>query len=812
MDSLITHLKKFFRLLLSKKYRRECHYSNLLQHSLYFDAKWYLSEYPDIARAGIKAEEHYIRSGYREGRLPGPLFDEEFYLSQIPTPIKREIPPVIHYELHGRHNGIEPERKLNANIWWKNLKEPSVPEKEEQIIDRLSSKGVTIVIPIFNGAQFVKKCLDSVCQLKGAFEVIIIDDCSDEIEISDLLRGYSNFNNVSVLRNSENLGFTKTVNRGVKEASGNDIIILNSDTIVPKTLIINLKYAAYSDERIGTVTPLSNSAGPFSIPTEYVSANPNKLTRLLSQGIQLEPIDVPTGHGFCMYIKSSVFVSAGYFDEEAFSRGYGEENDLCFKARLIGWRNVVDPCTFVYHEGAKSFKKEKLSLVETGITKLNERYEGYNAHIQNGFSSKSYLFMKKRVSTLIDNFESLESQSRPRILYIIATEDGGTAKTNNDLMKSIQDRYETFLLKSNSRRVSLYVVTGKEEVHLQTFYLNSPITPFPHNSCEYDNLLLHILHLWSIELVHIRQIAWHSLSIVKKALQLGIPTIYSIHDFYPICPSVKLLDNHDNYCGGVCTEGLGTCNIELWPKEHFTNLKHYEIKKWRQMFNAMLTHVHSIITTSEFAKYVTIKNLPVALDKPFHVIPHGRDFTNFASSSQRPREGENIRLLMLGTIVRSKGSNFILPILEKFPNFEIHLLGKLEGCDITHPRYYEYGNYKRDELSLEIAKIKPSWGLLLSIWPETWCHTLTEMWASGIPVVAFDNGAVKERICANKCGVLVKSSDLDDLFKVLGEVTKVTFWQEYADNVMQWQNHEGAKQNLKEMSYQYTEVYDQIMR
>ena len=157
MDSLITHLKKFFRLLLSKRYRRECHYSNLLQHSLYFDAKWYLSEYPDIARAGVKAEEHYIRSGYREGRLPGPLFDEEFYLSQIPTPIKREIPPVIHYELHGRHYGIEPERKLNANIWWKSLKEPSVPEKEEQIIDRLSSKGVTIVIPIFNGAQLIQK-------------------------------------------------------------------------------------------------------------------------------------------------------------------------------------------------------------------------------------------------------------------------------------------------------------------------------------------------------------------------------------------------------------------------------------------------------------------------------------------------------------------------------------------------------------------------------------------------------------------------------------------------------------------------------
>ena len=150
----------------------------------------------------------------------------------------------------------------------------------------------------------------------------------------------------------------------------------------------------------------------------------------------------------------------------------------------------------------------------------------------------------------------------------------------------------------------------------------------------------------------------------------------------------------------------------------------------------MLTYVHSIVTTSEFAKNVTRENLPSTLTKPFHVIPHGRDFPSFAVSAVKPIQGKKVKLLMLGTIVRSKGSDFILPILEKFPNFEIHLLGKLAGIEIKHPRFYEYGAYKRDEISLKIEKIKPSWGLLLSIWPETWCHTLTEMWAIGLPVVA----------------------------------------------------------------------------
>lgn len=815
VDSLITRLKKRFRILFSKEYRREQHYSKLLQKSEYFDATWYLSEYPDISDAQVVAEEHYIKNGYVEGRLPGPKFDEELYLDQIPHTVRPDLPPIIHYELYGRYQGITPEKKLAPKIWWRNIKTSNFTLARKQIAHDLTSKPVTIIIPIFNGAHFVKKCLDSVLHLKGDFKVIAVDDSSEEVEMTDILRGYANRSNVKILKNPENQGFTKTVNKGIQEAGYSDIIILNSDTLVPKTLIVNLKYAAYCDERTGTVTPLSNSAGPFSIHFEETGAirysNSDDITRLLSQGIASEAVEVPTGHGFCMYIKSAVFESTGFLDEEAFPRGYGEENDFCFKARLAGWKNIVDSRTYVFHEGAKSFKAQKQSLLKTGLAKLNERYDDYDIQIQKGFSSQAFQFMKKRVSFLTDNLERLHSRCKPRILFVIATEQGGTAKTNKDLMGAIQDKYETFLLKSNSRRVSLYLFNGGEELHLQTCYLNSAITPVTHISSEYDNLLLDLLHLWSIELIHVRQIAWHSLGLVKVAQKLGIPTVYSIHDFYPVCPSVKLLDNSNNYCGGTCTPGLGMCNIELWSEKYFTNLKHNEIKSWRSMFSEMLIGVNSLITTSDFAKQVTTQNLPITLDKPFHIIPHGRDFTSFACASKRPSEEKNIRLLMLGTIVKSKGSDFILPILEEFSNVEVHLLGELLDTNISHPRLYYHGTYKRDELHLAIEKINPSWGLLLSIWPETWCHTLTEMWANGIPVIAFNNGAVEERIVVSKCGVLVKNSDLKDLFKTLYNVLNPEVWHVYVGNVIQWQHGTGKIQNVKEMSFQYTKIYNDIL-
>lgn len=815
MKLLIRKIKSDLLDVLIPTRRKNQQLAQIVSRSQFFDETWYLHEYPDVASSGVSPALHYVLNGYSEGRLPGPLFDEEYYISQLPKFSETKLPPIVHYEQYGRPQGLKPVRELDAKFWWKNLFETSSYVESGRFPPFSVPHRVTIIIPVFNGVRFVKTCLDSVLAVKGIFEVIVIDDCSEDVDMNKLLNSYDNHKHVTVLKNSINQGFTKTINRGIEEANGSDVIILNSDTIVPMTLIRNLKQLAYSDEAIGTVTPLSNFAGPFSIPIEHDSSlqypSPNDVTRLLSQGVFLNTLEVPTGHGFCMYIKSKVFNSTGLFDDQAFPRGYGEENDLCFKARTKGWKNVVDSRTYVFHDGAQSFKQEKVSLLDKGLVTLNERYSGYNSEIENGFSTKSFLYMKRRVSLLVNKLDNLLPICKPRILFVIATEDGGTAKTNKDLMGAVQQKYETFLLKSSSRIISLYFFTGKDELHLKTYCLNKPITPQNHSSGEYDNILMSLLHLWSIDIIHVRQIAWHSAGLVKSAREIGIPTVYSIHDFYPICPSVKLLDNNNNYCGGTCTPGHGTCNIELWPEDHFINLKHNDIKYWRQIFNSMLENVHTIVTTCEFAKQVTTKNLPSTSMKPFHVIPHGRDFDCFRSYSEKPKEDTNLKLLMLGTIVKSKGSDFILPILEAFLNIEIHLLGKLPDKGITHPRLYCHGPYDREEVSSKISEIRPSWGLLLSIWPETWCHTLTEMWANGIPVVAFNNGAVMERMSENDCGLLVENSDYSALFSTLRKTFSDEVWQRYTDEVTKWQNSTGIHQSVKAMSYDYMEVYNNIV-
>src|SRR3546814_18388591 len=71
---------------------------------------------------------------------------------------------------------------------------------------------------------------------------------------------------VRVVRNAENLGYTRTINLGCGIAASEDVVLLNSDTVVGPHWLRNLKTSAYAGERTGTVTAVSENAGAFSVP------------------------------------------------------------------------------------------------------------------------------------------------------------------------------------------------------------------------------------------------------------------------------------------------------------------------------------------------------------------------------------------------------------------------------------------------------------------------------------------------------------------------------------------------------------------
>lgn len=118
-------------------------------------------------------------------------------------------------------------------------------------------KPIDIIIPVYNAVEDVTRCIDSVRRHSPKHcRIVLIDDCSPDERIAAIfaaLQAQADAR-IMLLKNASNRGFIGTVNRGMS-LSKNDVVLLNSDTIVTSGWLAKLQRCADSDRRIGTITP-----------------------------------------------------------------------------------------------------------------------------------------------------------------------------------------------------------------------------------------------------------------------------------------------------------------------------------------------------------------------------------------------------------------------------------------------------------------------------------------------------------------------------------------------------------------------------
>ena len=272
---------------------------------------------------------------------------------------------------------------------------------------------VDIILPVHNAFDDTKKCIESVLSFTNMpYRLIIIDDHSTDSRIKDYLGYLANkkIPNIVILFNKENMGFVRTVNKGMT-FSKKDIVILNSDTIVTYGWLKKLHGCAYADESIATVTPLSNNATICSIPNicQYneIPAGYNiQQFGLLVERVSRESgkncVKIPTAIGFCMYIKRKIIEEIGIFDE-IFGMGYNEENDFCMRAHALGYSHVVGLSTFVYHKGMASFKDKQSILEEKNSKLLLSRYPYYMELVQSFIQTNPLKDVQKNIKNKIES-------------------------------------------------------------------------------------------------------------------------------------------------------------------------------------------------------------------------------------------------------------------------------------------------------------------------------------------------------------------------------------------------------------------------
>lgn len=250
------------------------------------------------------------------------------------------------------------------------------------------NKRPSVVVPVYNAADELSRCLESLhTTLAAGTGVIIIDDASPDSAVQELLGTWRQraVDGWRFERNISNLGFVGTANRGMRLAQG-DVVLLNSDTLATPGWLQGLQRCLDSDETMGTATPWTNNGEIVSLPAfcapNPVPADPLAVARVIAGTGEAVYPSIPTAVGFCMAISRRAIDRVGLFDEALFGKGYGEENDFSMRISQAGMRNVLCDDVYVVHVGGCSFGPLGLKPDESSMQRLLSRHPDYLEIVQ----------------------------------------------------------------------------------------------------------------------------------------------------------------------------------------------------------------------------------------------------------------------------------------------------------------------------------------------------------------------------------------------------------------------------------------------
>lgn len=668
-------------------------------------------------------------------------------------------------------------------------------------------KKCDIIIPIYNAYDCVIACLESVIKHTDLVNnrVILINDCSSDKRIIPLLKKYvRNNKNFIFLNNIENLGFVGTVNKGMKY-SNNDVLLLNSDTEVTNKWLENIVKCAYSKDYIATVTPLSNNATLASVPKPFT---PNDIPKgytldtfgeLVRKNSKCYYPEIPTGHGFCLYIKRNIIDEIGYFDQETFGKGYGEENDFCFRCLDHGYQNILCDNVYIFHKESQSFSDSKIQLIENGSKALRKKYPEYVDRLELWGTGAPTQYICDNISyALRDN-----SSKKMNILYIVHDWNldnlGGTTMHAFDIIQKLRTIYNFHVLvyeKSNYFLYS-YFANSVTKTKLKTIKSFSKLNYY---NDDYEQMLEEIVDIYGIGIIHVQHMIGHYFNIANVIKKKKICSMITLHDLYSVCPLITKLYKFNSYCG--INPPISKCNECL----KFTmELSDNSIVNWRNNWNKYLKCFDLIFVPSQDTKNQICNFYKI---NPI-VCEHGISLDKTKSLLSLSSKQKNYEVAFLGAIGIHKGSAIIKKLIKKrfVGKIRYHLFGIMDESIKASKNFVNHGKYDRDDIKKKLENANIKLICLFSICPESFSYTLSESMACGIPVLCFDIGAISERVKKDHIGwVISKDSTEEEIEKEINNIfSNVDDYKKVIDNINKYK-----LKTSEEMANNYRLYYDKI--
>ncbi len=261
----------------------------------------------------------------------------------------------------------------------------------------------SINIVTYNSLEPLKICLSSLISSFGSnknYEITIIDNGSKDGVIQFL---EDSFPTINLIKNSNNLGYTKAMNQGLKISKGDYLVQLNPDVYVNEGTFQTLKFWMDDHPDAGICIPkVLNQDGSFQRQCRRGFARPLevvsyflKLDRLFPKNKKLgnyvktylpedEIAEVDAVSGSCMMIRKEVIQDIGFLDERYFA--YQEDTDFCFRAKNAGWKVYYLPIASVIHQGGRGGSRTN------PFQGILEWHRSYNLYYRKNLS-KDYFFL-----------------------------------------------------------------------------------------------------------------------------------------------------------------------------------------------------------------------------------------------------------------------------------------------------------------------------------------------------------------------------------------------------------------------------------
>ena len=600
-----------------------------------------------------------------------------------------------------------------------------------------------VIIPVHRGLRTTLDCIASVlATIIAPDRVWVVDDASPEPALAAALAALAQDGRIGLLRTEPGArGFPAAVNVGLRAAAGRHALLLNSDTLVAPGWLDTLREAACSAADIGTATPFSNEASIFSYP-DPAGGNPapglaetGRVAALAAEANSGLLVDVPTAHGFCMFIRADCLAQTGLFDDRIFAQGYGEENDFTERASALGWRHVAVPAVFVGHLGGVSFGSARGDLLARNLAILEARYPAYRARVAAFVQADPLALARRRLDAA--RWRTRQVQSGGSVLLITHGIGGGTARIVAERAQAVLAQGQTpVVLRASDGLCEV----GDSEGDFPNLAYALPRELGP---------LARLLRLGNPVRAELHHLLGHDHSVMRLMATLCIPYDVWVHDYAWFCARLSFVTGDGRFCGEADTRTCETCLAD-WGRGIDDPVSPASL---RRRSAADFRHAAGVIVPSQDVARRVMRHVPglQPIVRAWEEDPPAR------RAAVLPRSGR-LHVAVVGAIGIEKGYAILLACAQDAAARSLHLFFTIIGYTIDDDallatgRVFITGEFSRAEAATLIRAQGAHMAFLPSIWPETWCYALTDIWHAGLSAAVFDIGTPAERVRAQGGG------------------------------------------------------------